>query len=181
MVNGGMPFNQARLYRFNGVKVSVRPSFITDINVDAIFRIPKISRIYLHKQYLYHVFSVPQQLSISFVPAFFFLPFFVLFHPILWIGWNNNQFIASKMKWINEESKKHSVNERLIFFFVQISSICCLIYLMSWYKSRHFPFRSISTYRIYSSFVSAHCLSLSLCIVSYLKRRGCQRPRIYQT
>lgn len=76
--------------------------------------------------------------------------------------------IIHKMKWRKQHSARRKID---LPFFKQISTICCLIYLMSWYESRHFPFRfsyrNLQLFRPNALFMFILCIQFIRSFVSY--------------
>lgn len=149
----GATFNQATPSEFDGAKVLlVGPSSLTKRRRRHISISRKKNRIYLFKGFSPPIFT-------SALP-------FACFVLVLREEWT--EIIIPFRRKGNEWRKHHSVEIRLIFFFIRISTIYRLIYLLSRYESLHFPFRSLSHLQLFR----IGALSPIWCAP------WCQRPKI---
>lgn len=111
----------------------VSQCFITDKTTTTSYFELKKKRIYLFKGFSPTIFT-------SALP-------FVCFVLLLRVEWT--EIISPLRQNGNEWRKRHSVEIRLIFFFIRISTIYRLIYSLSRYESLHFPFRSLSHLQLF--------------------------------
>lgn len=167
---GGASFNQTTRYiSIQWVEVFQSVLHQAAKTTTAYFQIKNL-RVYLSERVFistsestFHLFVV--------VISSFFLSVFLSLIPLIfheWMAWSAHSV----------ENQMNSVGERLIFVFIQISTIRRLIYLMRWYESRARHFLFCSHLQLFRLEALSHSTHSHKCRTQYPPTVSRQRPRM---